>query len=176
MWYADPDNDGAGDPNTTQTTCTQPVGYVSVAGDACPIDVNKVAPGNCGCGNTEQSCMDCAGVPNGTASLDVCNVCSDGTTGITPKVNVNECTTTAITSPSGIEYISVYPNPFESQITIDPKGASINFYIYDAAGLLVETVLLDSETQIGQQLKSGIYLVRYNMHANWYQFKIIKMQ
>ena len=175
VWYADLDNDGAGDPNTTLSTCTQPDNYVSIAGDACPADVNKTAAGNCGCGNTEQSCMDCAGVPNGTASLDVCNICSGGTTGITPKTDLSQCVATSVNNTSGMEYISIYPNPFEDKITIDTKGAIINFYVYDASGALVDTMELDGETQIGEQLKDGIYLVRYKMNTNWYQFKIIKL-
>ena len=37
---------------------------------------------HCGvCGGDDSSCMDCAGVPNGTALLDGCGVCSGGTTG-----------------------------------------------------------------------------------------------
>ena len=34
--------------------------------------------------NWNQSCADCAGVPNGTATLDACGVCTGGSTGITP--------------------------------------------------------------------------------------------
>ena len=52
-WYQDLDGDGKGDAAVTQTTCTQPTGYVSAAGDACPTDANKLAPGACGCGNAE---------------------------------------------------------------------------------------------------------------------------
>ncbi len=33
-----------------------------------------------------QSCADCAGVPNGTATLDACGLCTGGTTGIDPCV------------------------------------------------------------------------------------------
>jgi hypothetical protein len=57
-WYADADNDGKGDPTATITACTQPVGYVSIAGDGCPTDANKIAPGICGCGVTESSCTN----------------------------------------------------------------------------------------------------------------------
>jgi len=53
VWYKDADGDGKGDPGVTQTSCTQPTGYVSVAGDGCPSDPNKIAPGVCGCGNLE---------------------------------------------------------------------------------------------------------------------------
>jgi hypothetical protein len=37
-WYADSDGDGAGDPATTRTACTQPSGYVDVAGDCDDTD------------------------------------------------------------------------------------------------------------------------------------------
>ena len=49
-WYEDTDTDGAGDPNTTLSACTQPAGYIAVAGDECPGDANKTAAGVCGCG------------------------------------------------------------------------------------------------------------------------------
>jgi PKD repeat protein len=56
IWYADTDGDGKGDPAVTQNSCTQPTGYVSVAGDGCPTDSNKIAPGICGCNVPESSC------------------------------------------------------------------------------------------------------------------------
>lgn len=84
-WYEDTDNDGIGYTGSQITACTQPAGYVSIGGDNCPNDINKSAPGNCGCGVEEGTCEDCAGVPNGEASYDDCNVCSGGTTGITPN-------------------------------------------------------------------------------------------
>ena len=54
-WYADTDNDGAGDPLVSQAgyTCIQPPGYVSNSTDLCPADGNKVAPGFCGCGTAD---------------------------------------------------------------------------------------------------------------------------
>ncbi len=55
-WYADVDGDGNGDPNSILKSCTQPIGYVSIAGDECPQDSAKVVPGQCGCGNPENSC------------------------------------------------------------------------------------------------------------------------
>ncbi len=53
--------------------------------DGCPLDANKVAPGDCGCGVEEGTCQDCAGVPFGSASIDACGICSGGTTGIDPS-------------------------------------------------------------------------------------------
>jgi hypothetical protein len=52
-WYGDTDGDGAGDPAVTLTQCTQPAGYVAVAGDQCPSDSAKTTPGTCGCGTAD---------------------------------------------------------------------------------------------------------------------------
>lgn len=82
-WYADADGDGVGDASSVQNSCTQPSGYVSTSGDECPNDANKTTPGSCGCGKTEQSCIDCNGVVNGTAIVDNCGRCSGGNTGLT---------------------------------------------------------------------------------------------
>ncbi|WP_051313018.1 GDSL-type esterase/lipase family protein [Sporocytophaga myxococcoides] len=80
-WYADVDGDGKGDPVVSQSSCTQPSGYVSDKTDLCPDDKYKSEPGVCGCGKTESSCVDCANVLNGTATLDACGVCVGGNTG-----------------------------------------------------------------------------------------------
>ncbi|WP_018342038.1 glycoside hydrolase family 9 protein [Cytophaga aurantiaca] len=101
LWYADTDNDGKGNPSVTISSCTKPAGYVAIAGDACPTDANKITPGNCGCNKTEGSCMDCAGVANGTAIIDACNKCAGGTTGIAIVTNPNQCVTTTVPSISG---------------------------------------------------------------------------
>ncbi|WP_299248227.1 carbohydrate-binding protein [uncultured Aquimarina sp.] len=38
VWYADTDNDGLGDPSSTQSSCSQPSGFVGNADDSCPTD------------------------------------------------------------------------------------------------------------------------------------------
>ena len=67
-WYADSDNDGHGNPNSTTQSCTQPGGYVST-GDDC----------NDNNGSDWNSCYDCLGVMNGTAQLDNCGTCDSNT-------------------------------------------------------------------------------------------------
>jgi hypothetical protein len=50
LWYADEDEDGFGDPNTSVSACSQPAGFVADNTDACPDDADKSDPGICGCG------------------------------------------------------------------------------------------------------------------------------
>ena len=57
-WYADTDGDGTGDSNTFVEDCSQPNGYVLLAGDNCPNDANKNDAGDCGCGVVEGTCSD----------------------------------------------------------------------------------------------------------------------
>ena len=94
-WYADTDNDGKGDPNTSKSACVQPTGYVADKTDLCPTDVNKIDPGQCGCGIVETACLDCNGVKNGTALIDNCSRCAGGNTGKTACTSVGEAETDA---------------------------------------------------------------------------------
>ncbi len=53
-WYADTDGDGSGSGASTGLACSAPnTGDVSNNTDLCPTDANKVAPGQCGCGNLD---------------------------------------------------------------------------------------------------------------------------
>jgi len=89
-WYKDQDGDGKGDPNSSQSTCDQPTGYVLDKTDLCPTDANKITPGICGCNKTETSCVDCNNTLNGTAKLDNCGRCIGGTTSKTACIAVGE--------------------------------------------------------------------------------------
>ncbi len=42
LWYADTDNDGLGDPNSTINACTQPTGYVRDNTDQCPDEYGTI--------------------------------------------------------------------------------------------------------------------------------------
>jgi lysophospholipase L1-like esterase len=170
-WYADIDNDGKGDPFNKLDACTQPSGYVSVAGDACPSDQNKITPGNCGCGNTEASCLDCAGNPNGTAFFDNCKICVGGTTGNTA------CLSTATLNGTTAN-IKVVPQPFDvnTSISITNLGMIQSFTIISASGAIVQTKqgLNTQEITLGDALASGLYSVVITSEKGIYTTKIVK--
>ena len=76
-YYRDADSDGAGDPSTTVQSCTPVTGYLTVAGDTCPSDPLKLAPGQCGCGSIDtdsdgDGTADCVdGCPNDPAKSSI---------------------------------------------------------------------------------------------------------
>ncbi|MFM7051019.1 MAG: putative metal-binding motif-containing protein, partial [Planctomycetota bacterium] len=81
-YYSDIDGDGAGNPSDTISSCsnTPPSGYVATAGDGCPGDANKTAPGACGCGVADTD-SDGDGVAN----------CNDGCPNDPNKLSPGTC-------------------------------------------------------------------------------------
>jgi lysophospholipase L1-like esterase len=170
-WFADIDNDGKGDPFNKLDACTQPSGYVSIAGDACPTDPNKIDPGNCGCGKTETSCLDCTGTPNGTASLDNCKICVGGTTGNTA------CLSTATINGTTAN-ITVIPQPFDlnTSIQLENQGNIQSITIISASGAIVKTIqeVNTNEITLGEDLASGLYSVIIQSEKGMVVTKIVK--
>ena len=99
-WYADLDGDGTGDATVTKQSCVAPPGYVATSGDACPADKNKLSPGVCGCGRTENSCGNTAPVVAFTKPLNSTRFDSPATL----LVNVTA------TDTDGISNVKLYLN------------------------------------------------------------------
>jgi hypothetical protein len=79
-WFADEDGDGLGDPNDSQRSCEIVVGYVVNANDTEPLCSTNNTD-QCGiCAGDGLTCLDCALVPFGEATIDDCDVCSGGNT------------------------------------------------------------------------------------------------
>ena len=174
LWYQDADGDGMGDIAIMQYACTKPAGYVQAMGDQCPADAAKTTPGDCGCGKQEGTCTDCAGMLNGSAKFDVCNVCAGGTTGITPKTDVSECGTTTGVESGMITGLTIYPNPGVNDFNVSVDQGVFNVSIYNAAGQLMLQGTYDTETQLGNELLPGIYLMRLEQNGIVETRKIIK--
>jgi len=172
-WYLDTDGDGKGDPTSSTQSCKQPFGYVAIAGDACPDDANKIIPGNCGCGDAENSCLDCMGVPNGKAALDVCNICAGGTSGVVPKTNLSQCITTSTKSALATN-LKMYPNPTVDNCMIELSGSAFRITVYTSAGVQVFSKEFEKEAVIGTGLSQGIYLVRIEQDGNVELRKLVK--
>jgi hypothetical protein len=103
---------------------------------------------------------DCAGIFNGTASYDVCGVCSGGTTGITPATSAEDC---IATTSAEIKTITpeIYPNPASNILNIQFEAEKeFRVQIMDSQGKLVMKKICkgDSTMKIGK-LKPGSYIV-----------------
>ena len=180
-WYADTDADGVGVATNEVESCTQPPGYVETFGDECPNDGNKTAPGDCGCGATEESCLDCAGIPNGdafydncdncvgspeeactqdcygdwggTAAEDVCGTCAGGNTGIVPVTDPQNCIATGA-KEDYLNDLKVYPNPTTGVLHL---SVSSSWKIFNTQG---EQVLKGQSAEVDlSALSKGIYFL-----------------
>ena len=173
-WYADTDNDGKGDVAVTQTACIKPAGYVSSAGDLCPADAAKITAGDCGCGNTETSCMDCAGIVNGTASIDVCNRCSGGTTGIVAVADAANCITTGVVDLAANASIKILPNPSSEEFALLLTNAS-TVQVLTIDGKLVEVFNGVTNLNFGATYAKGVYVVHINTGNTSQILRVIKL-
>jgi len=81
-YYEDSDGDGVG-AGAPLPACAQPLGFVVLPGDQCPLDPAKVVPGFCGCGVADidangNGILDCADVTL-TMTRDATAVSAGGT-------------------------------------------------------------------------------------------------
>jgi aryl-phospho-beta-D-glucosidase BglC (GH1 family) len=138
-WYQDTDGDGKGDASKTLLACIQPAGYVAIAGDACPTDANKFTPGNCGCNKTETSCLDCAGIANGSAITDACGKCAGGTTGVAIISDPSKCNiTTGITEIQGVKCVNTGTNNAYTLNAGSLNVVSVNWWSNSAASITID--------------------------------------
>lgn len=152
IYYVDSDGDGFGQSDNSARFCTAPSsGYSLNSDDNCPNDPDKTQPGDCGCSQTESSCRDCNNEVNGSASIDNCNVCSGGSTGIT----VDACLTNL--DEVNNQFVNVFPNPVESICHIR-NGAHKCYRLYDISGMMLEKGY--SESIDMRKYNAGIYILK----------------
>ena len=99
--------------------------------------------------------VDCNGDLDGTASLDVCGICSGGETGITPSTSDLDC---VIGLNDKQEYtFEVYPNPSSSQLHIASEKSLIEWALTDLLGTILRT---GNSSKIDiSTLADGIYIL-----------------
>lgn len=88
------------------------------------------------------------------------------------------------TNEQYFENISVWPNPFKSELNIQiPEGYSagtntFEFYLYDSVGRLVNRIRKNGDTQIKidglDHLENGIYYLALKCNNRFQMFKLIK--
>jgi predicted secreted Zn-dependent protease len=137
-WYQDLDGDGKGDAAVTQTSCTQPAGYVAMAGDACPSDPDKTEPGVCGCGVAEGNCT----------TTDVVDLTSTDAIKIMPNPSTHQFK--LVLAESAMVYISTADGRL---VEVFPDVRDISFGAEYAKGVYVVQIMNVSATQVIRVIK-----------------------
>jgi len=119
---------------------------------------------------------DCSGTENGSAAVDVCDICAGGTTGIIPVTNEADCD--VITGNAQGEYfaIEISPNPTTGLITIhNQKPGEYQVKIVNAMGmgLQAERHTGDATLNISDQ-PAGIYVVMIQQQRYKTVRKVVK--
>ena len=124
------------------------------------FEVLEFKVGDCSAA-THDNTKDCNGDINGTASIDKCNVCSGGKTGITP----NDCVLGGVDRRLLGDALSAFPNPANKTLFI---STNTNWVISNLVGEVALTGA--GEEILVEELKAGVYF----LHANGEVVKFIK--
>lgn len=118
--------------------------------------------------------MDCAGVANGTAFMDACNICSGGTTGRTAITDANQCgLTTGTDDAAASDKIIISPNPFREQLMLTiPAGSKVE--IIDLNGRLIYEGSSIENIQTGG-FSAGLYIIRIITEKGVQTFRLEKI-
>lgn len=118
---------------------------------------------------------DCSGTYNGSATYDVCGVCSGGNTGITPVTGPGDCVLTSV-SEIKVDEPVIFPNPFSGEINIyfNPTGKYM-MEIHDSAGQKLMELKASGNTVLDTQpLATGYYLVVIKTMDQVWKTKLVK--
>jgi hypothetical protein len=119
---------------------------------------------------------DCAGVFNGTASYDVCGVCSGGTTGIVPVNNSENCIPTSVNQQKNPTPI-VFPNPASSVLNIqfaNQKDFTIELINSQGQNVLIINATGNTQLDISDYLP-GSYVIVISNEENVWTEKFVKL-
>jgi hypothetical protein len=112
---------------------------------------------------------DCSGVLNGTASYDVCGICSGGNTGIEPTTNVDDCIPVS-TETIKLSTPVIFPNPAQNELFVQYNSKeTYQLVILNTAGQKVINRKASGNCMLDiQNLKAGSYfIVITSKNQNW---------
>ena len=147
---------------TGKDSCIVPIDCNGVPGGTAFIDSCKKCVG----GNTGKvACKDCKGIIGGSAYLDSCGICVGGTTHKTPcSVGIKE------TSPLTFK---VSPNPFKNNFYLQVTEPT-QYSISNVLGGQVVSGIIFSQSNIGNDLKTGFYLLTIKNSRESRTIKLVK--
>lgn len=122
--------------------------------------------------------VDCNGEVRGLASLDVCGICSGGSTGVNPITDIAECAV-GLRDASINRDLKIAPNPFSCETVITLSNGNeipYDFILYNIHGAVVQNKenTTDNELIIGTGLNSGIYAGKIIQGSEVWTVKLIK--
>lgn len=100
------------------------------------------------------------------------NGCKD--TSIAVNITMQNCTTTSTMQSMDQQSLTAAPNPFENYTVLTNRANIKEIWMYNSKGELVEHTTIGETHALGQQLESGLYVIRYQVGDTWYQLKTIK--
>jgi len=119
---------------------------------------------------------DCSGTLNGSASYDVCGVCSGGTTGIVPESSSENCIATS-TSEIHLSTPEIFPNPANDVLNILVRdNDEYEVSVFNSLGQSVIETIVSGNTVINISfLNPGNYVVVISDNNKSWQEKFIKL-
>ncbi|RAV99238.1 glycoside hydrolase family 9 protein [Pseudochryseolinea flava] len=121
---------------------------------------------------------DCSGKANGTATYDVCNICSGGDTGVTPITDAALCTeiVTSIDEDNETDFV-VFPNPTNGMIDImNLRKENVQIELRNNVGMAIENKISNEKT-ISLNLAhyaAGYYVVLIHRNNTVVARKVVK--
>ena len=116
--------------------------------------------------------IDCEGIAGRQAKLNSCGICYGGTTGLDSLQSEEQCLPTSVYPASPKAVISVSPNPFDNQITIEaPDNATIS--LTDCYGKILARHIATGQFD-ASHLHPGMYFLIVESEGEKYSTKLFK--
>ena len=118
---------------------------------------------------------DCAGVENGSATVDVCGTCSGGTTGLEAVSDPSLCSDVLGLKKKDLE-IALYPNPTRGIISIQLATSVIDsIHLLNLNGEIVAEWKTPTSSQLNiSHMASGMYFILIHSDQGIQRERIVK--